>query len=70
MEVLSVELYELKRVVYAAIGSPKNIFWSLFGLGASCFIYFTVKLYLQRRKFRHIPGPPANGYSIIFFAIY
>ena len=25
------------------------------------FVYFTVKIYLLRRKFIHIPGPPTKG---------
>jgi len=25
------------------------------------FSYYTLKIYLQRRKYKHLPGPPANG---------
>lgn len=66
MDVLKVELNELKRMATAVISSPKNIALGLCGLGASCFVYLTVKLYLERRKFRNIPGPPANGYNQIY----
>jgi hypothetical protein len=31
------------------------------------FSYYTVKLYLLRQKFKHIPGPPANGLIGFYF---
>jgi len=31
------------------------------------FSYYTVKLYLLRQKFKHIPGPPADGLIGFYF---
>jgi hypothetical protein len=28
----------------------------------SYFSYFTLKIYLDHRKYKHIPGPPNHGY--------
>lgn len=25
--------------------------------------YFTLVIYLKRRKYQHIPGPPTNGFN-------
>jgi hypothetical protein len=35
----------------------------LFGSFTSLFAYYTLKIYLKRRKYRHIPGPSTNGIS-------
>ena len=37
------------------------------GLAASFILYKTGKIYLVRRKFRHIPGPGTNGIIGYFF---
>ena len=31
------------------------------------FTYFTVSVFLLRRKYAHIPGPPANGIMGFYF---
>lgn len=40
-----------------------GIFMSIvIGTALLCFfIYKTIKIYLIRKKFRHLPGPPTNG---------
>lgn len=40
---------------------PKKLAIAATGLGLSYFAYKTVRLYLKRRKYRHIPGPPTRG---------
>ena len=62
MDNLIVELNELKRIVISALSRPRNIGLAVCGLGASCFLYFTLKIYLERRKYRNIPGPPTRGF--------
>ena len=34
---------------------------ALFGAIFTCFVCKTVDIYLKRRKYRHIPGPPIHG---------
>jgi len=29
-------------------------------------LFITVKIYLARRKYKHIPGPPTKGFILIF----
>ena len=41
--------------------TPNNILLATFGISASYLLYKLVRLYLKRRKYRNIPGPPANG---------
>jgi hypothetical protein len=38
-----------------------NVFKLIGGFGLSYFIYKTIKIYLKRRKFGHIPGPKTKG---------
>ena len=38
-----------------------------FGFGSSIFIYFAIKQYLKRRKYKHIPGPNTKGLLLILF---
>jgi hypothetical protein len=33
----------------------------------SIFAYWTLRIYLNRRKFRHIPGPPTKGILGFYF---
>ena len=33
----------------------------------SYFSYYTFKIYLLRQKYKHIPGPPANGILGFYF---
>ena len=42
--------------------TPKNILLFTLGLSTSYLLYKFVKFYLYKRKYRHIPGPPTNGY--------
>ena len=39
----------------------KNVFEVIGSLGVIYFMYKTAKLYMKRRKYRHIPGPKATG---------
>ena len=41
--------------------TPNNIVLATFGLSASYLLYKLLGFYLKRRKYRNIPGPPANG---------
>jgi hypothetical protein len=36
------------------------------GLASSYIIYKTIRIYLIRRKYRHIPGPPTKGFTNFF----
>jgi hypothetical protein len=40
---------------------------ALAGLTTSYLVYRIARIYLKRRKYRHIPGPPTKGfeYSIL-----
>lgn len=31
------------------------------GLGSAILVYYTIKQYLKRRKYSHIPGPKTRG---------
>lgn len=42
--------------------TPKSIAILASTLGLSYFAYRTLTIYLTRRKYRHIPGPPADGF--------
>jgi hypothetical protein len=53
---------QIKDLVFDAVKKPRNVAIAIFGLGASYFVYFTVKIYIERRKLRHLPGPPTKGY--------
>ena len=33
----------------------------------SYFSYYTLKIYLLRQKYKHIPGPPSNGILGFYF---
>ena len=41
--------------------TPNSILLATFGVSASYLLYKLVRFYLKRRKYRNIPGPPANG---------
>lgn len=45
----------------------KNALFLSLGLTSTYLLYKTVRLYLKRRKYRHIPGPPTEGYFITHF---
>ena len=45
---------------------PRNIAILATGLGLSYCAYKSFLLYLKRRKYRHIPGPPTNGFEKAF----
>ena len=45
---------------------PIHVIKLLAGVTLSYGIYKTVGIYLTRRKYRHIPGPEASGYSILY----
>lgn len=54
-------LNELKIHFTDELKSPKNLAIIIAGLGVSYALYATFKLYLVRRKYAHIPGPPNSG---------
>ena len=45
----------------ANVVRPVNIVKNLFVVGSVYLIYKTVKIYIKRRRFRHIPGPGTKG---------
>lgn len=61
MNSLKQDLIESHKTIMANLPQAKNVVIALSGLGASYFLYKTLKLYLKKRKFRHIPGPPTRG---------
>ena len=62
MEVLKViNLFEIKKFLFDGLRKPKNVAVSVGALSAIYAVYITFKVYLKRRKYRHIPGPPTNG---------
>ena len=42
----------------------------IFGLGSSVFAYYTLKLYIKKRKFDHLPGPKAKGFLNFEFYVF
>lgn len=46
---------------------PKNVALTTISLGFGYFAYKTVQIYLIRRKYRHIPGPPTKGILGFYF---
>lgn len=42
--------------------TPKNTLKCVTAIGITFWLYKSYKIYLKRRKLKHIPGPPANGY--------
>lgn len=44
-----------------------NVLKLIATLASSYVIYKSVQIYLLRRKYRHIPGPPANGLFGFYF---
>ena len=52
---------EFKVRLIDELKKPKNLAIIVAGLGASYAVYSTVKIYLLRRKYAHIPGPPNSG---------
>ena len=49
--------------------TPKNILLFSFGLSTSYILYKLVEFYLNKRKYRHIPGPPTEGYFTHFMTL-
>ena len=54
-------LNEFKVHFVDVVKKPKNVAIIVGGLAASYAVYSTVKIYLLRRKYAHIPGPPSSG---------
>ena len=44
----------------------KKIFGFFASLSLGFFAYKTIKIYLVRRKYRHVPGPKTNGITGFF----
>lgn len=55
--VLNVNYVNLRSMKIRSI----NVLKIIGGLGFSYFIYKTIKIYLKRRKFSHLPGPKTKG---------
>ncbi len=45
----------------------RNFLALLAGSCSSIFAYWTLRTYLNRRKFRHIPGPSTRGITGFYF---
>lgn len=45
--------------------TAKNALFLSIGLTSTYLLYKTVRLYLKKRKYRHIPGPPTEGYLLL-----
>lgn len=58
---IKLELDEIKNVVIDSLKKPKNVLILLLGAGSSLIAYEVFKIYLNRRRFAHIPGPPIKG---------
>ena len=43
------------------MNAAKKIFSFIGCVGAGFFIYKTLKIYIIRRKYRHVPGPKTKG---------
>ena len=54
-------LNDLKVHLIDELKKPKNIAFICLGLSASYALYSTYKIYILRRKYAHIPGPPCSG---------
>ena len=54
-------LNELKVHLIDELKKPKNVAIIVGGLAASYAVYSTYKIYILRRKYAHIPGPPCSG---------
>jgi hypothetical protein len=52
---------ELKHLLIEALAKPKNLVFTFGGLGAALIAYFALKIYFNRRRYAHIPGPPTKG---------
>lgn len=62
---LNLDINNLKLTANDSL-RPRNIAILATGLGLSYCAYKTYLLYLKRRKYRHIPGPPTNGFEKAF----
>lgn len=60
--VKEINLFEIKKfLIDDGLRTTKNLAITVGTLGASYVAYITFKLYLKKRKYRHIPGPPTKG---------
>lgn len=48
--------------------TPKNALVAFCVMGTAYVLYKTVRLYLKKRKYRHIPGPPTKGYCFSYLS--
>lgn len=53
---------DLKNFINERVLSLQNACLLLGSTATAYFLLKTTKIYLKRRKYREIPGPPANGY--------
>lgn len=53
---------EIKKISADFLGRSKKLAIVTSGVILSFWAYITVSIYLKRRKYRHIPGPPTKGY--------
>ena len=61
MDSLKHAIEELKHLLDEALSKPKNVVFTAGGLGAALIAYVTLRTYLNRRRYAHIPGPPTKG---------
>lgn len=51
--------------IYLMLQNPyKLIPTAILGLGSAVLAYITLKIYLNRRKYRSIPGPSTRGFDL------
>jgi hypothetical protein len=49
--------------------NPIKICQALGGITASFILYKAVRIYLIKRKYNHIPGPPTKGFDLFIIFI-
>ena len=60
LDALKSNVLELERTILDK-SVRKNVAIFVGGVTTSYVVYKTVRFYLKKRKYRHIPGPPTNG---------
>jgi hypothetical protein len=51
----------------SSVFTAKHICLASGTLLLSAWSYLTLKIYFERRRYKHIPGPPTEGYSLLTF---
>lgn len=58
---IELDIKEIQKLTLE-LATPKNLAIVAVSLGVSYVGYKTLVIYLRRRKYRHIPGPPTKGF--------